>query len=132
LRYSKILQSFFIFSILAGCQSTEKKTDLTVRYQTPCEHDFIEMDKDKNQKPIVRIEPKYPRHAAKNKLSGYVKLVFDITKEGKPINIYVVESYPNETFVQASVNALSKWRYTAKARKCLPLRLGFEMGPKPN
>ena len=113
--------------ILVGCQSTSNKAYSVEKFDAPCELDHIAMSKDKNKKPIIRIDPKYPREAARKKLNGYVKMLFDITAEGVPANIHVIESYPNNVFVKESVKALKKWRYTPTERKCLPLRLDFQM-----
>jgi TonB family protein len=41
----------------------------------------------------------------------FVKMSFDISKEGKPINIKVLDAQPNSYNNQKAITALSKWEY---------------------
>jgi len=96
---------FSIFSIcfvfLFGCQSTP----IQVR-------ELPKLDVIFNQLPIVRVEPKYPRIAAKNNTSGWVHLKFDIDELGKPKNIKILDVSPkNFKFEVEARKALRKWRY---------------------
>lgn len=45
---------------------------------------------------------------------AFVELSFDLTKEGKPTNIMVINSEPKEKFDSAAIRALSKWEYKPK------------------
>lgn len=56
----------------------------------------------------------YPIEAALNRTEGRVRLQFDISKTGVPININVMESVPEGVFDRSAVQTLSKWRYKPK------------------
>ncbi len=45
---------------------------------------------------------------------GYVILQFDISKEGKPINIEVIESKPKRIFDREAIRQLKTWKYKPK------------------
>ena len=62
-------------------------------------------------RPIVRINPGYPKAAAEQGIEGFVEMEFTITEEGKVADIVVMESAPGETFVDSAVQALSRWRF---------------------
>lgn len=70
--------------------------------------------------PIVRIEPKYPRNAVKQRIEGWVQLSFDIDKAGKPTNIKVVKAQPQQVFDKSAIKALSKWTYQPKIENGVP------------
>ena len=61
--------------------------------------------------PVIRIEPKYPIEATKNKQEGSVILQFDIAKNGSTDNIQVLEAFPQHVFDKVSVTALKQWTY---------------------
>ncbi|MBD2860339.1 TonB family protein [Spongiibacter sp. KMU-158] len=56
--------------------------------------------------------PYYPRAAWDNNVEGMVVMAFDVTPEGKPINIVVVTSIPKGVFDAAGVEALENSIYT--------------------
>ena len=58
--------------------------------------------------------PTYPKEAARNGVEGYVKMLFDITKDGKPYNIRVVESVPEGVFDEVAQYAVSTWAFPPK------------------
>ena len=76
--------------LLISCSSTERTTDLGGASAT------------------------YPTEAALNRTEGYVGMQFDISEEGKPFNIKVIESVPEGVFDRSALLALSKWRYKPK------------------
>lgn len=61
--------------------------------------------------PIKRSPADYPSDAALRGISGYVKLSFELSDEGKPLNVFIEESFPGKTFVRSSKEALIKWRF---------------------
>jgi protein TonB len=61
--------------------------------------------------PIVRIEPQYPRKAAMQGITGWVRLSFDITETGAVSNVEVLDSKPRRVFDMAAKRALLKWKY---------------------
>ncbi len=64
--------------------------------------------------PIVSIIPNYPERAAENKIEGYVKLEFTITKKGSVKDVIVVDSRPNELFNREATRALLRFKYIPK------------------
>ncbi len=66
---------------------------------------------------------------------GWVVLVFDINKSGNPINITVVDSYPDGVFDNEGIKALTKWKYKPKLVDGTPVlqkRLKVKLDFKPN
>ncbi|MFT2091232.1 M56 family metallopeptidase [Paraglaciecola sp. 2405UD69-4] len=66
--------------------------------------------------PVTRIEPKYPSQAAQDEIEGSVILEFDIAKDGTTDKIKVIESFPNQVFDKASVDALQQWVYKPRVQ----------------
>ncbi len=63
---------------------------------------------------LSSINPIYPREAMPVKQDGWVLLQYDVSAGGVPINVTVLDSSPQGVFDQASLNAISKWRYVRK------------------
>ena len=61
--------------------------------------------------PIFKIEPIYPRKAARSKIEGWVKLEFTITESGTVSNPVVVDSSPRRTFDRSALQSIRKWRF---------------------
>ena len=64
--------------------------------------------------PIFKIEPRYPRKAARSKIEGWVKLEFTITESGTVSNPVVVDSSPRRTFDRSALQSIRKWRFKPK------------------
>ncbi|WAJ69157.1 energy transducer TonB [Catenovulum adriaticum] len=119
-----------LVTLLFGCQSIPKGERL-----------FCISADDKNQPqfeyfptPISRVAPRYPTTAEKDGVEGFVKFKFDVSKNGKPVNINIVESYPGTVFNLNSKQALKKWKYKpAKFNgesihsSCYELTLNFQL-----
>jgi protein TonB len=61
--------------------------------------------------PVVRVEPEYPRKAARAGREGWVKLAFTITPSGGVTDVRVLESRPRRVFDRAARRALEQWRF---------------------
>lgn len=79
--------------------------------------------------------PTYPIDAARNRIEGYVRMSFDISESGEPVNIKVIKSVPEQVFDKAAIKALSKWKYAPKVvngvaviQKGLKVQLDFKLG----
>lgn len=61
--------------------------------------------------PLFRVEPAYPRKAARNGDEGWVKLEFTITEQGTVIDPVVLDARPRRTFNRSAVAAIRQWRF---------------------
>jgi protein TonB len=61
--------------------------------------------------PLLRLEPVYPRAAARAGKEGWVKVAFTITAEGGVVDASVVESSPRRVFDRSALRAIRKWRF---------------------
>jgi TonB family protein len=115
---------------LTGCASS--KNNEVVKYSSRCEITSINSEENSKQPTHERLlsttPPKYPVKAIKKRIEGYVKLEFDISERGEPININVIESSPAKVFDQAAINSFKNWRYEAIASTCNKVQLDFEFG----
>ncbi len=57
------------------------------------------------------VAPKYPRSAERRSLSGWVDVVFTVTRDGKVKDIVVRDSKPGDTFVNAATRAVERWEF---------------------
>ena len=57
------------------------------------------------------VAPKYPRAAHRRNLTGSVDVTFTVTTDGKIRDLSVLKSEPGETFDQAAIDAVGKWRF---------------------
>ena len=64
--------------------------------------------------PLVRVPPKYPARAASRHIEGWVKVEFTIQTDGSVDNAVVVGSEPENTFDDAALTAISKWKFKEK------------------
>ncbi|GGO67654.1 energy transducer TonB [Bowmanella pacifica] len=98
---------------LSACQST---TELAPEQDNGLPYlDLTAEQSLKPESPYWQISkhtyPSYPVSAAKDGLSGCVKLAFGINTQGQPEGYKVVASYPPGVFDQKAAQALSQWRW---------------------
>ncbi len=77
-------------------------------------------------KIISRSPPRYPNRALKAGTEGWVQVRFEITKEGVPVNIEVLDSEPKKVFDDAAVKSVKKWRFSPARNQ----RTGLPVGSK--
>lgn len=61
--------------------------------------------------PVMRVEPKYPLQAAKDKVEGSVVLKFDVLANGSVSNVSVIKATPEKVFDKQAKIALRQWTY---------------------
>jgi protein TonB len=113
---------------IVSCKSTEPKPEPKFLQSISCLNakdvefssasnfdDVLNTDDEKvswDSKPLLLIEPKYPKDARKNKVEGYVKVSRIINEDGCNININVIESQPEGVFDASMLKAIKYWRYS--------------------
>lgn len=65
-----------------------------------------------NPKPIVRVEPIYPRMAKTQGITGSVVVEFTITTTGEVENIQIIKADPEDVFEEAVEQALAQWQFS--------------------
>ncbi|WP_298439704.1 energy transducer TonB [uncultured Ferrimonas sp.] len=66
------------------------------------------------QTPLYRVNPRYPKSAARMGKSGSAELSFDVDTNGFVTNIKVLNYKGHKGFVNSSKEAIAKWRYAPK------------------
>ena len=69
---------------------------------------------DRGATPLVRVEPRYPTDAARDGISGWVKLAFTIAANGAVTDVSVIAAEPARVFDREAIRALRRWKYQAK------------------
>ena len=64
--------------------------------------------------PLVRIQPRYPARAQRDRLSGTVVVEFEINPDGTVANPRVVKSEPPNVFDDAAIKAILRWKFKPK------------------
>ena len=57
------------------------------------------------------VEPRYPKRAAREQVSGWADVQFTVSEDGKPKEIEVIEVSEKGYFESATRQAVSKWRF---------------------
>ena len=57
------------------------------------------------------VAPKYPRMAQRRNQSGWVDVVFTVSRDGSVKDVEVRNSEPGTIFVDAAKNAVEKWKF---------------------
>ena len=57
------------------------------------------------------VAPKYPRSAERRGLSGWVDVIFTVTREGTVDAVSIRDSEPDDVFVNAATRAVERWEF---------------------
>jgi len=60
---------------------------------------------------IRKANPRYPRRAKLKKIHGFVKLIFNISKEGNVSHVRVLDSKPKGVFEKSAIKAMKRWKF---------------------
>lgn len=66
---------------------------------------------DRSATPLVRVEPRYPIDAARDGITGWVRLAFSIDEVGNVTDIEVLAAEPANLFNREAIKALKRWKY---------------------
>jgi TonB family protein len=72
--------------------------------------------------PMVRIAPKYPKKAAKNRREGWARLSFVIDEKGDVSNVLVIETSGSKDLTQAAIKAAEQWKYKPAMENGKPIQ----------
>jgi len=83
-------------------------------------------------KSLIRIEPRYPKFAIENNISGHITSELIINEIGEVVDVKIIESVPVGIFDAEGIRVLKKWKYKPaelnklKVMQKMTLTLGFE------
>ncbi|MEF1230671.1 energy transducer TonB [Vibrio fortis] len=104
--------SLFMAVLLSGCAGFMEGVDFTA-YE--------------DLKVRERTNPRYPKVAVENGLSGYVEMTFNVTSQGDVTNVVVVNSFPKGLFDEVAVRALAQWKYEPfESVESVPQQIRFD------
>lgn len=92
-------------------QQTEELTEEIVEQEASIE-EAPAVAKIIPAKIISRASPRYPARALNRDITGWVSIGFTIDINGIPQDINIVESEPEDTFDDAALTAVKKWRFS--------------------
>jgi len=72
---------------------------------------FTQTEVTEPAKLIVRIQPKYPKFAAENNITGQIKAELIINEIGGVVDVKIIESMPSGIFDEEGIKAFKKWKY---------------------
>ena len=97
---------------------------------------------DRNEIPIVRVEPVYPQRALDRGIQGWVEVEFTVTEVGSISEPTILRSHPSAIFNKAALRAIERWKYEPKVVDGQPVsrpgmrnRFRFQLneaGPRSN
>lgn len=90
------------------------KTSLPAPKTTPPTPKPSEPIFSSNVTPIVRVLPKYPAHALRRGVEGWVKVEFIISTDGNVSNSRVIAAQPSDEFNDAALAAIRQWKFKGK------------------
>ncbi|MDP5149836.1 energy transducer TonB [Rheinheimera baltica] len=77
---------------------------------------------DRGAAPLVRVEPRYPVDAARDGITGWVRLGFSIDESGAVTDISVLAAEPANVFNREATRALRRWKYQPQMVEGKPIK----------
>ena len=77
---------------------------------------------DKPLIPLVRIPPVYPLSAKRMGIEGWVRVRFIVDEKGNVRDIKIIKSHPKGVFEDATIRAVSKWKFTPGTVEGVPVK----------
>ncbi|NVJ50044.1 MAG: energy transducer TonB [Gammaproteobacteria bacterium] len=72
------------------------------------------MTQDGEAIPLMIIEPQYPRKAAMDGITGYVRFRFTVKADGYPKDVEIVDANPRRVFDREARRAIYRWKFKPK------------------
>eukprot|EP01034_Spumella_vulgaris_P025744 gene25744-32233_t len=79
--------------------------------------------------PLSTARPQMPPWACKQKLSGWVEVVFVVTPRGQVENVRIVDASPRGVFEAAAIESVSNWIYPKGGKTAAEVKQRVEMDP---
>jgi protein TonB len=76
---------------------------------------------DSEMLPIVTVPPQYPNRALSRGIEGWCLVMFTVTETGTVINPVVVDADPPDVFDNASVRAVTRFKYNPRVENGVPV-----------
>lgn len=70
---------------------------------------------------LSRVDPVYPREAARSRQNGWVEVEFTIGRDGSVSDVRVVDARPARVFNQAAQRAIQEWRFEPRMENGEPV-----------
>lgn len=83
-------------------------------------------DLDAPLTPTSRIPPVYPLRARRKGIEGWVRVGFEVEKDGSISNLHVLEATPPGYFEKSVINCVSRWRYKPGTVEGVPVKAKME------
>ena len=83
---------------------------------------FNSMSMDNDLLPLVRVEPNYPRKAARSGTEGWVEVEFIVLEDGSVSAAKVIKAEPRRVFNRDALRAIAKWKFNPKIVDGKPVR----------
>jgi protein TonB len=71
---------------------------------------------------LLKVEPKYPRKAARQGLEGWVKLEFTVLEDGTVSNVKVLDASPKRVFNKSAKRAILRWKFKPRIVNGSPVK----------
>lgn len=81
---------------------------------------------DRDFMVISRLPPRYPYRAQRQGIEGWVRVSFLITEQGEVKDALVVDAEPKDSFDQAALRAVAKWRFKPRIEDGRPVSVRVE------
>lgn len=92
---------------LPGIPSLDLKQNLLTGVNT----EFAAPQQNNEVIALLKVEPDYPRKAARQGIEGWVKLKFTVNEDGSVIDVKVVDAEPRRVFNKSAKRAIKRWKF---------------------
>ena len=103
---------------LPGIPSLELKRDLLTGISTE-----ISAPKENSEvTALLKVEPEYPRKAARQGIEGWVKLEFTVLEDGTVSDIKILDASPKRVFNKSAKRAITRFKFKPRVVNGKPVK----------